>query len=75
VARALFHRPPLLLCDELTGNLDEDNAALLVEVLRRCRDQDGATVLVATHDPLVCAAADRVVRLAGGRLAEEGGAQ
>lgn len=50
LARALLHRPALILADEPTGNLDDANAALVAEALRACADQ-GATVMVATHDP------------------------
>jgi putative ABC transport system ATP-binding protein len=67
-ARALFNRPPLLLCDELTGNLDRASGATVLELLREHRERAGGTVVVVTHDPDVVAAADRTLVLRDGRL-------
>ncbi len=72
LARALFGRPPLLLCDEVTGNLDEESARALVALLDGIRRQGAVSLLVATHDPLLERGADRVLRLADGRLHEVG---
>ena len=62
IARALVHRPGLLLADEPTGNLDPDNASLVLDALAEAAGE-GRTVVVATHDPAVVARADEVVRL------------
>lgn len=52
IARALVHNPRLLIADEPTGNLDEDNAHEILDLFRRLHEE-GATVLLTTHDPLV----------------------
>ncbi|HRC47866.1 MAG TPA: ATP-binding cassette domain-containing protein [Ilumatobacteraceae bacterium] len=66
VACALVGAPPLLLADEPTGALDQASAATLITSLRAAV-QGGATIIAATHDPNVIAAADSVVRLDHGR--------
>ncbi len=68
VARALANKPPLVLADEPTGNLDEHTAdAVLVEFLNLVRGE-GSAALVATHNERLAAKMDRVVRLHEGRL-------
>lgn len=69
VARALVMRPALLLADEPTGDLDESTGAAIHDLLRDMHRAYGLTSLVATHDERLAAACDRVLRLAGGRLA------
>jgi lipoprotein-releasing system ATP-binding protein len=68
VARALANKPPLILADEPTGNLDERTAdAVLAEFLTLVRGE-GSAALVATHNERLAARMDRVVRLHEGRL-------
>ena len=68
VARALANKPPLVLADEPTGNLDEHTAdAVLAEFLQLVRGE-GSAALVATHNERLAAKMDRVVRLHEGRL-------
>jgi lipoprotein-releasing system ATP-binding protein len=68
VARALANKPPLVLADEPTGNLDEHTAdAVLGEFLKLVRGE-GSAALVATHNERLAAKMDRVVRLHEGRL-------
>lgn len=68
VARALANKPPLVLADEPTGNLDEHTAdAVLAEFLNLVRGE-GSAALVATHNERLAARMDRVVRLHEGRL-------
>ena len=68
VARALANKPPLILADEPTGNLDEQTAdAVLAEFLKLVREE-GSAALVATHNERLAARMDRVVRLHEGRL-------
>jgi len=68
VARALANKPPLILADEPTGNLDETTAdAVLAEFLKLVREE-GSAALVATHNERRAAKMDRVVRLHEGRL-------
>ena len=67
VARALYHSPPVILCDEPTGNLDQDNAS---EVLRLLNDMrlEKTCIVVVTHDERLAEDADHVWKLVGGRL-------
>jgi lipoprotein-releasing system ATP-binding protein len=68
VARALANRPPLVLADEPTGNLDEATAErVFAEFLKLVREE-GSAALVATHNERLAASMDRVVRLHEGRL-------
>ena len=68
VARALANKPPLVLADEPTGNLDEHTAdAVLAQFLTLVRDE-GSAALVATHNERLAKRMDRVVRLHEGRL-------
>jgi len=68
VARALANKPPLILADEPTGNLDEHTAdAVLAEFLKLVREE-GSAALVATHNERMASKMDRVVRLYEGRL-------
>ncbi|WP_170070273.1 ABC transporter ATP-binding protein [Knoellia remsis] len=69
VARAAATDPQLLLVDEPTASLDEESAEVVISTLRAVAD-DGARVLVATHDQAVTRAADRVLRLARHQLVE-----
>jgi putative ABC transport system ATP-binding protein len=68
IARALIHRPPILLADELTGNLDEETAAGVLDLLTEVVAEAGATTLVVTHAPEVAARAHTRYRLAHHRL-------
>jgi putative ABC transport system ATP-binding protein len=68
VARALVHRPSLILADEPTGSLDAGNAAAIVDLLRGAQREAGTTLVVVTHDPQVAAAMDRILTLRDGRL-------
>jgi lipoprotein-releasing system ATP-binding protein len=68
IARALVMEPDLLLADEPTGDLDEHTADTLHELLREMHRERGLTSLIATHNPRLAAACDRVLRLEDGRL-------
>jgi putative ABC transport system ATP-binding protein len=63
VARALAHRPALVLADEPTGNLDPDNAAVILEVLRAQVKRDNAAGILVTHSAAAAATTDRVYEL------------
>ena len=73
VARALMNRPPLLLADEPTGNLDESNSARLLDILLDLNRSHDCATLIVTHDPAIAARCDRVVELSHGRLEERKG--
>ena len=68
VARALVMKPALLLADEPTGDLDENTADALQELLRDMHAEYGLTSIIATHNPRLAAACDRVLRLEQGQL-------
>jgi lipoprotein-releasing system ATP-binding protein len=75
VARALIMRPKVLLADEPTGDLDEQTADSLHELLREMHRSYGLTSVIATHNPRLAASCDRVLRLEGGRLVDQSGAR
>jgi lipoprotein-releasing system ATP-binding protein len=68
IARALVMEPSLLLADEPTGDLDEHTAETLHELLREMHRERGLTSVIATHNPRLAAACDRVLRLEDGKL-------
>ena len=67
--RAVLNRPPLVLADEPTGNLDDEHARVILAELRASTAERGAAVVLVTHRPETQAGADRVLRLRDGRLA------
>ena len=71
IARALINDPGLLLADEPTGNLDSATGAEIMELLMDLRRDRGMTVIVATHDPVIASACDRIVRLRDGRVVDD----
>ncbi len=72
VARALVHRPALLVADEPTGNLDSENGRRIIALLTELNRETGVTLLLATHAPEIAAAAHRVVRMRDGRVESDG---
>jgi ABC-type lipoprotein export system ATPase subunit len=68
IARSLLGKPPLLLADEPTGNLDAVTTVEVLDLLAQLRADLGLTMIVVTHDATVASRADRVVRLAGGQI-------
>jgi putative ABC transport system ATP-binding protein len=74
VARALVHRPSLILADEPTGSLDRANALVIVDLLRAAQTEVGATLIVITHDAAVAARLDRRVALRDGRVVADAAA-
>jgi putative ABC transport system ATP-binding protein len=71
IARAMFHDPPLLLCDEPTGNLDRTTGRQIIELFRELNQRDGRTLVIVTHEARVSRAAHRVVRLEDGRFVDD----
>ena len=70
VARALINHPELILADEPTGNLDEANENIVLDLFRQLHNE-GTTLIVVTHDPEVAEAAQRTIILEHGRVARE----
>lgn len=68
VARAVVNKPKLILADEPTAALDEESAALVVELLLEIARHEGATILTVTHDKRILGAADRMVEISQGRI-------
>ena len=70
VARALINHPEIILADEPTGNLDDANEEIVVELFRKLHEE-GTTLIVVTHDPEVAEVAQRSVVLRSGKLVKE----
>ncbi len=70
VARALINHPEIILADEPTGNLDEANENIVLDLFRQLH-REGTTLIVVTHDPEVGEAAQRMIVLEHGRVARE----
>ena len=68
IARALVAQPDLLLADEPTGNLDERTGQEIIRILETLNQQQNLTIVMVTHDRAIADQADRIVRLAGGRI-------
>ncbi|WP_437637185.1 ABC transporter ATP-binding protein [Sorangium sp. So ce854] len=73
IARALSRRPPLVLADEPTGNLDTESSAEVFALMRRFNRELGTTFLVVTHDPRIAEQCDRVIEIVDGRIARDRG--
>ena len=70
IARALVNKPPLVLADEPTGNLDSERTAEVLSLLRSFNQRSGQTFILVTHEPDVSAACDRTIRMRDGRIQE-----
>ena len=70
IARALINHPALILADEPTGNLDEKNEYIVMDIFEKLRNA-GSTIIVVTHDPEVGDEAERMIVLEHGRIARE----
>ena len=68
IARALSRRPPLVLADEPTGNLDTESANDVFDLMRRFSRERETAFLVVTHDPRIAGRCDRVVEMIDGRI-------
>jgi putative ABC transport system ATP-binding protein len=68
IGRAIIHRPPLLLADEPTGNLDSKNGSMILDLLRSIHQSRRPTIVMATHSAQAAAYGDYVVRLLDGRI-------
>lgn len=70
IARALINHPEIILADEPTGNLDEANENIVIDIFKQLH-REGTTLIVVTHDPEVAEVAQRTVVLEHGRLVKE----
>jgi putative ABC transport system ATP-binding protein len=68
LARAIIKKPAILLADEPTGNLDSENTAAVLELLKDLNQRTGQTILMITHDPEAAAYAARSVHMRDGRI-------
>lgn len=68
IARALIHKPSILLCDEPTGNLDSRSGAEVLELLSSLQKLLGLTIVMVTHDEKIAAQADKIVRIEDGKI-------
>ncbi|BCW95359.1 MAG: ABC transporter ATP-binding protein [Fimbriimonadales bacterium] len=71
IARALVTRPPILLCDEPTGELDSTTGKRILSLLLDINRHEGQTVILVTHNSVIAAIADHVVRLRDGQIESE----
>ncbi|MBO3752232.1 ABC transporter ATP-binding protein [Streptosporangiaceae bacterium NEAU-GS5] len=71
VARALVARPAIVWADEPTGNLDTAMAGQIMDLLRQLNREDGQTIVLVTHDPVIGAAASRLIRMRDGGLVSD----
>ena len=72
LARAFANRPRILFADEPTGNLDRETGARVAALLERLNRDAGTTLVLVTHDGELAGRADRILRLDGGRVVEQG---
>ena len=68
LARAFMVKPPILMADEPTGNLDSANGQHVLDLLLELNRQEGTTLVLVTHDQLLAARADRIVTLKDGQI-------
>ena len=68
IARALANQPPILLCDEPTGNLDVETGQRVLEVIRAVNQDNGSTVVMVTHNAALAPMANRIIRLRSGEI-------
>ena len=71
IARAVIHQPALILADEPTGNLDSETGRAILDVLIDVNRDSGAALLLASHDPVVAAAAGEVIRMRDGLITRD----
>jgi len=71
LARAFAGNPSILLADEPTGNLDSVTGGLVLDLLLKLNRQEGATLVLVTHDPVLSKLTDRIVRLRDGLIVDE----
>ena len=73
IARSLANGPSVLLADEPTGNLDSENARLILELIIRLRGEQSMTLVLVTHDPTIARLASRTIQMKDGRIVSDSG--
>ena len=68
IGRAIIHRPPLILADEPTGNLDSVNGTMILDLIQSIHESQRPTVVMATHSERAAAYGDYVIRLSDGQI-------
>ena len=71
IARAMANNPEIIFCDEPTGNLDEKSGENVIEMLMDVQRKFGKTVIIVTHDNNIAKRADRIIRIADGKIVED----
>jgi putative ABC transport system ATP-binding protein len=71
IARALANDPPILIGDEITGELDSETGFEVMEVVARLNRERGTTVIYVTHDPRMAKFAERLIQMRDGRVGED----
>lgn len=71
IARALGNNPSVVLCDEVTGNLDTKTGKEILDLLRSLNEEQGQTFIIVTHDPLVADCVDRIISLQDGIIVKD----
>lgn len=71
IARALINRPPVLFADEPTGNLDSNTSGEVLRMFQQLNQEDGITIILVTHDPVVAGYANRVIRISDGVIMDD----
>ena len=71
LARAFINRPALLFADEPTGNLDDGTSGKVRDLLFSLNEESGATLILVTHDLTLARLTQRIIRLQGGRVADD----
>ena len=71
IARALINRPPVLFADEPTGNLDSNTSSEVLRMFQQLNQEDGITIILVTHDPVVARHANRVIRISDGVIVDD----
>ncbi len=72
IARAIIHRPSILLADEPTGNLDTTNSTSVMKIFSQMNRELGQTILLVTHNGAVAATANRIINMKDGRIVQPG---
>lgn len=70
IARALVHKPSVILCDEPTGNLDSTTSDQVMELLLEL-NKSGSTLIIVTHDDTIAKRCSRIIRITDGRILNE----